>query len=96
MAKRLEDTVTLGAAWWRELGSFVIREIRQLTSAGQGVGGSFKQYSRGYRERKAELAPNWRHDERLAADRILEPRRDDRMACVRLEGRRKRGNGKGD
>ena len=57
MAKRLEDTVTLGAAWWRELGSFVIREIRQLTSSGEGVGGGFKPYSREYRERKTTGEP---------------------------------------
>ena len=57
MAKRLEDTVTLGAAWWRELGSFVIREIRQLTSSGEGVGGSFRPYSREYRERKTTGEP---------------------------------------
>jgi hypothetical protein len=57
MAKRLEDTVTLGAAWWRELGSFVIREIRQLTSSGEGVGGRFKEYSRAYRENKTTGEP---------------------------------------
>jgi len=57
MAKRLEDTPKLGAAWWRELGSFVIREIRQLTSSGQGVSGAFKPYSREYRERKTTGEP---------------------------------------
>jgi len=57
MSKRLEDTVTLGAAWWRELGSFVIREIRQLTSSGEGVGGRFKEYSRAYRRHKTTGEP---------------------------------------
>ena len=57
MGSQLERVPNLGQVWWRDLGSFVITQIKLLTKRGEGVDGTFKPYSREYRERKTTGEP---------------------------------------
>ena len=57
MSKPLKDVPNLGKVWWRDLGSFVIQQIKLMTKRGEGINGTFKQYSREYRERKTTGEP---------------------------------------
>ena len=57
MDKPLDRVPDLGQVFWRDLGSYIIKQIRLMTARGEGVDGRFKPYSREYRQRKTTGEP---------------------------------------
>ena len=60
MDKPLQEVLNVDTAWWRALGSAVIRAIKELTDGGEGVDGKFPAYTPDYRERKSTGHPKIR------------------------------------
>ena len=57
MDKPLDRVPDLGQVFWRDLGSYIIKQIRLMTARGEGVDGKFKEYTDAYRERKTKGEP---------------------------------------
>lgn len=87
MSRPLSDIARLPPSFWRRVGNWVVRAIREETRDGRGVDGqAFGAYTPGYAKRKAEGAFRRQASQSTAPNLILTGDMDRDLQVLEADG----------